>query len=343
MTESDDQLNTPTNDSNDANTLLAASKPQAEPDAAGPKRDIRWVFFGKQGLRAGWGVGLFIAAFAAEAIAVTPVLTRFLHYNPKAAMSPFTGIFAEGTDVLILFAVLWLMSMIERRPLVSYGYKGRARLVRMVAGMVSGFIAISALVLTLWGLGYARLEWTTLPVAPALRDALLWGVMFFLVGVFEESMLRGYVQFTLARGVGFWWGALLFSVLFGMMHGHNPGESPVGLFSAGAVGLVFCISIWYTGSLWWAIGFHAAWDWGESYFYGTADSGMVTQGHLLREHSVGKILMSGGATGPEGSLLIVPLLAIVAILMVLWWGRRERSPFAGSRRRDAHLAGRRYR
>lgn len=330
MTESEDRLTTPATERDEGSASSKESGPQAERDEAAAKRDIRWVFFGAQGLRAGWGVGLFVAAFAALVIALSPLLRHVLHYNPKAAMRPFTGIASEGIDVLLLLAVLWFMSTIEQRPILSYGYQGRARLVRLFAGMLWGFAAISALVLAMWGLGYARLEGTTLTAGPAIKYAILWGVMFFLVGVFEESMLRGYLQFTLTRGVGFWWGALLFSVLFGAMHGHNPGESPVGLFSAGAVGLVFCISLWYTGSLWWAIGFHAAWDWGESYFYGTADSGLVTRGHLLREHSIGNILMSGGATGPEGSLLIVPLLVVIAILMVLWWGRKERSPFAGA-------------
>ncbi|MGB7191781.1 MAG: CPBP family intramembrane glutamic endopeptidase [Acidobacteriaceae bacterium] len=147
--------------------------------------------------------------------------------------------------------------------------------------------------------------------------------------------MRGYLQFTMTRGVGFWWGALVFSLLFGLGHTVNAGESPIGLFSAGAFGLVCCVSLWYTGSLWWAVGFHAAWDWGESYFYGTADSGLVSQGHLFGEHPLGKILWSGGKTGPEGSLLIVPLLAIIAILMWLWWGRRGKSPFQGQAWRPA--------
>jgi uncharacterized protein len=81
--------------------------------------------------------------------------------------------------------------------------------------------------------------------------------------------------------------------------------------------------------LYWAVGFHAAWDWGESYFYGTSDSGMVAQGHLIGEHPMGKILWSGGATGPEGSLLVIPLILMIALAMWLWWGRRVTSPFAG--------------
>jgi len=138
------------------------------------------------------------------------------------------------------------------------------------------------------------------------------------------------VQFTLMRGIGFWWGALVVAAFFGLAHRTNPGESPVGLASVVGAGVIFSLSLWYTGSLWWGIGFHAAWDWGQSYFYGTADSGIVAQGHLLQTHPVGPVLWSGGATGPEGSILVVPVLLLIGILMVLWWGRRTQSPFAGA-------------
>jgi hypothetical protein len=165
-----------------------------------------------------------------------------------------------------------------------------------------------------------------------LKYALSWGGIFLIVAFFEDSTTRGYLQFTLTRGIGFWWGALLMSFLFGFGHGTNQGETYIGLVSVGAVGLVFCLSLWYTGSLWWAIGFHAAWDWGQSFFFGTSDSGMVAEGHLLAEHPIGSRLWSGGTTGPEGSLLALPLLAIFALCMWLWWGRvkRQASPFRGS-------------
>ena len=161
------------------------------------------------------------------------------------------------------------------------------------------------------------------------KYAFAWGLMFLLVAFFEESTLRGYLQFTLTRGIGFWWGALLLSLLFGFGHSTNPGETPVGLFSAAGVGLVFCLSLWYTGSLWWAVGFHASWDWAESYFYGTSDSGLAVQGHLLGEHPIGPRLWSGGTTGPEGSVLILALLVVISLLMWVWWGRRVQSPFRG--------------
>jgi hypothetical protein len=157
----------------------------------------------------------------------------------------------------------------------------------------------------------------------AVIYAIGWGVAFFLVGLYEEYFMRGYMMSTLARGIGFWWSALVFSILFGLIHIMNKGESPVGIVSAVLDGFVCCISLWYLKTLWWAIGFHASWDWAESYLWGTADSGRVAQGHLFAVHPQGNILLSGGATGPEGSLLVLPLLLIIAVLMWLVWGRNK--------------------
>ena len=110
------------------------------------------------------------------------------------------------------------------------------------------------------------------------------------------------------NALGFWTAALLLSFGFGFVHRTNAGESPIGLLSAGLISVVFCLSLWRTGSLWWAIGFHAAWDWAQSFLYGVADSGMVIQGHLFSTHPVGRPLFSGGLTGPEGSILSCPSL-----------------------------------
>jgi uncharacterized protein len=296
-----------------------------------PQRDIRYLFFGAQGLRAGWAILLFAVMLFLLGFGVSQAMKLIgqPHLQSGAPLPAMPGAADEGVQVLLLALATYVMSRIERRPFLVYGYQGASRTVRFACGLMWGFAAISLLVVALWKLGYLAIDGRSLSGGNILRYGAEWGLVFLLVGFFEESIMRGYLQFTLTRGVGFWWGALLMSLIFGFGHGHNPGESPVGLFSAGAIGLVFCISLWYTGSLWWAVGFHAAWDWGESYFYGTADSGMIARGHLFSEHPVGKLLWSGGATGPEGSILVVPLLLILAAAMFLWWGPRVRSPFAG--------------
>jgi hypothetical protein len=88
------------------------------------------------------------------------------------------------------------------------------------------------------------------------------------------------------------------------------------LLSAGLGSIVFCLSLWRTGSLWWAIGFHASWDWAQSFLYGVADSGLMIEHHLLGTHPLGPPLMSGGTTGPEGSIFVLPLLAVISLIIM---------------------------
>jgi uncharacterized protein len=318
----------------DENLVQAEASPLAPPQP--PKRDMHWVFVGAEGLRAGWGVLLFVLLFIGFSFLSFQVLKHLLPPRPHSPVFALRLAFiSEGAQLVPLLLATGIMALIERRPLLAYGYQGKARAVRFLSGLVWGFVALSALVLVLWKAGLLAFDGVQLRGADIWKYALGWGVLFLVVAVFEESTLRGYLQFTLTRGIGFCWGALLLSFLFGFSHGTNPGETPVGLFGAAAVGLVFCLSLWYTGSLWWALGCHASWDWAESYFYGTSDSGLMAQGHLFGEHPTGPLLWSGGTTGPEGSLLVLVLLAIMALLMWLWWGRRVESPFRGSGWRPA--------
>jgi membrane protease YdiL (CAAX protease family) len=113
------------------------------------------------------------------------------------------------------------------------------------------------------------------------------------------------------------------ATFFGFIHTTNTGENWIGIFSAAGIGFVFCVSIWVTGSAWWAIGCHAAWDWAETFFYGTADSGLVPKGHFLTTAPAGNVFWSGGTDGPEGSILIVGILVLFVVALLLIYGRQR--------------------
>jgi membrane protease YdiL (CAAX protease family) len=308
---------------------LLSSPGEASPVEQPMQRGPKWVFFGSDGLRAGWSALLFLL-MAVSLILALGTAARFLFPpHPGQGATPrgaFIGEFIAAVSVLVATGI---MVRIERRRIAAYGYAGRARLARFLWGALCGFVALSGLVVTLWQVHLLAFNPGHLHGIAALKYALAWMAAFFLTAIFEESLFRGYLLSTLTRGLGFWWGALILSVLFGAVHSGNGGESPVGVVAAGMVGLVLCISIWYTGSLWWAIGFHTAWDWAETYFYGTPDSGMIARGSFMSEHPTGPLLWSGGPTGPEGSLYIVPLLLIMALAMWLWWrGRGVTAPYS---------------
>jgi membrane protease YdiL (CAAX protease family) len=302
---------------------------------------FRKIFIGREGLRAGWGVLIFIALFAAF-IFIATVINSKLHpgqRRPTAAteISLSFGYTQESILVAATLLATWIMSQIERRRR-TYGFGGTSKLSLFFAGLLSGLFLISLLVFVLWKTGFLVVEARVIFGADIFRYGLLWLFGFFLVGVAEESLTRGYLLYTMTRGLawlyeylfktrhsttlGFWTAAAILSVIFFLGHTGNPGESPVGLLSVFAAGMFFCLSIWRTGSLWWAIGMHAAWDWGQSFLFGVADSGLMVQHHLLATHPTGNPLFSGGTTGPEGSILILAVLALGSLIIVFTLPKR---------------------
>jgi membrane protease YdiL (CAAX protease family) len=220
----------------------------------------------------------------------------------------------ELGDLLAAVIPAVVLMRVERRPWRAYGLPATQALGQLFwMGALWGFVGISLLMCSLYGLHGFAFGHLVLHGERLLRFAIFWAVMFLLVGLFEEFLLRGYSQFTLARGIGFWPAAVVLSVSFGLTHLRNEGEHWTGLAAAACIGFFFCLTLRRTGSLWFAVGFHAAWDWGETYFYSVPDSGTVFPGHLLSSSMHGPLWLSGGSVGPEGSVLCFVVIAVVWI------------------------------
>jgi len=301
---------------------------------------LRHVFIGRDGLRAGWSLLIFIAILAALLVSANAIGHKLHLLPPRPAKGaperPFTAtftIFVELIPFLLTVLATWIMSRIERRSNSVYGLGGPHKLSLFLKGLVWGVVCLSLFVTILWKAGFLAFDERLLFGSAVLHYGLLWLLAFLVVALLEEYLTRGYLLYTLTRGLagiyrfafntrhsaamGFWTAAILLSIVFGLGHGSNPGESPIGLLSAGLASLVFCFSLWRTGSLWWAIGFHAAWDWAQSFLYGVADSGTMAAHRLLSTHPVGKPLLSGGTTGPEGSVFVLLILAVIVALILL--------------------------
>jgi uncharacterized protein len=309
--------------------LLQTNPPDlAQTNSSSRNGTLRRIFVGDQGIRAGWSALLFVAIYLLLETATTAALGHFVSLDPKEPIPLGLAFLQESCELALVFIATAVMARIENQRLFSYGYVGHHKVIRFASGALWGFLCLSVTVGILWKAKFLIFDGVSLSGPIAWKYAFGWALLFLLVGIFEESLLRGYLQYTLSRGIGFWWAALLLSVVFALWHASNNGESPLGLLEVGLSGLYFCISLWYTKSLLWAVGFHAGWDWGQSYVYGTPDSGLVMKGHLLTSHTSGNPLWSGGATGPEGSLLILPLVIVMSTGMWIWWGRRKKASFS---------------
>lgn len=151
-------------------------------------------------------------------------------------------------------------------------------------------------------------------------------------GVYLAAALGFFPCLALQRKAAarsaFWQAAWVTSTFFGFYHTSNTGENWIGIFAASFIGFIFCVSVRLTGSAWWAIGCHAAWDWAETFFYGAADSGLQGQGHFLSVTPVGNPLWSGGTDGPEGSLLILGIIPLLLVFLLVLYARHANAQSA---------------
>jgi membrane protease YdiL (CAAX protease family) len=319
------------------------------------------VIFGRFGLRAGWGILLFCFLYL-FAYASIPVLTEpfQLRFETSATQSQTTqsqttpsqttpsatvpaaeaarhGIHAPiyllngGLFFAALLFSSWLLSRIEQRRVGVFGIASR-RLRDFLPGAFWGLTSMSLLIAALHAAHLLVFDARALTGPAIFTSGAIWIATFLAVGLGEEYLFRGYLLFTLTRGlyglaewltpasprtraIAFWIAAVLMSCVFGALHLRNPGETAPGIIAVFLAGMVFSYALWRTGSLWWAIGFHMTWDWAQSFLYGVPDSGALSAGRLFVTHPTGRPLLSGGVDGPEGSLLVLPVFLLVALII----------------------------
>jgi membrane protease YdiL (CAAX protease family) len=212
----------------------------------------------------------------------------------------------------------WIVSRMERRSLDDYGIPPRQAFGRRFwEGTLWGFATLTAPLLLLNVSGHFRIESAALTGSAVFRWALAWGATFVALALSEELTFRGYLLFVVARRRRFWPAALLLSVAFGIAHLGNHGETLLGIVQVAEIGWLFCLMIRRTGNLWFAIGFHAAWDWAQTFFYGTPDSGLLGVGRFLNSSVQGPTWLTGGSAGPEGSVFAILILLVCALLIHL--------------------------
>jgi membrane protease YdiL (CAAX protease family) len=296
-----------------------SAAPVPPPKQAALEELVTKAFVGPNGIRAGWRLLIFLVILGAlmtGAGAFAMLLTK-----SKTPNVPFNAPAVAVSEGIIFFCALlasWIMAKVEGRTLADYGLPAREAFGKKFwQGTLIGFASITALLVAMRLLRIFYFGTIALQRAEIVKYAALWGLAFLMVAFLEEFLFRGYALFTGATGITFWPAAILSSILFGYVHHGNSGENWLGAFNAGAVGFLFCLILRRTGSLWMAIGFHSAWDWGETYFYGVADSGQVAPGHLLNPSFSGPAWLTGGSVGPEGSWLCLALLAVLCVIFAM--------------------------
>ena len=273
----------------------------------------RW-FVGPAGLRPVWGLLVF-------ALIVGSLVTVFFVAVPFGPPPPFDAwrdaqiFWAEGKLMLIVLGSTAVMAAVERRDFRSYGLGGPRVFPRFSWGGFWGVALMSALAGCLIAGRQVAIEGSLLRGGDVPAYAAAYAAAFLVAAIAEETLYRGYAQATLARLVGFWPAALLLSLAFGLVHLGNTGESSLAIANAVAAGVVLSLCLRLSGSLWWGIGFHAAWNWAQSFVFGAPASGYLIEKRFLQWRALGDPFWSGGPSGPEGSTLALPTLCIAAVII----------------------------
>jgi membrane protease YdiL (CAAX protease family) len=278
-------------------------------------RALNPFFYKQQDLRSGWRILIyFCLALLLYGVELVPV--SFLVPAPRPYTLP-TIMLGEAMLFLAAYGAALLMARIEDQPSAVYGLPLQGAFgKRFWQGMLIGIGEISLIV----GCMAAFRAYSFGPLSFHGAKILQWGILWFIAAVLialpEEFLFRGYLQFTLTNGIGFWPAAFATSLCFALIHRTNPGENWFGVANIFFTGLLWAFALRRTGSLWLPVGWHAAFDFGESFLYSVPDSGGIFEGHLSNATVAhGRTWLTGGDVGPEGSLLAFLTIALGAVLI----------------------------
>jgi len=273
-------------------------------------------------LRAGWRlviqtILLIVFAFCAG------IPIGLLAFFPDIDLSD--GLFLALNQVVELIAitasVFLARRFLDKRSISSLGLKlDQWTAIDIFAGIAITFFMMGFIYLIEWGLGWLTFDgfaWETDNLMTVLGGTLGMFLVFVFVGWNEELLSRGYHLQTLASGMNLFWGVVISSTVFGVLHLGNPNAtwiSAAGIFFAG---LFLAYGYLTTRQLWLSIGLHIGWNFFEGVVFGFPVSGLDIY-RLMRTTISGPELWTGGAFGPEAGLVVLPGLLLGAGLVFVY-------------------------
>ncbi len=194
-----------------------------------------------------------------------------------------------------------------------------SRAIPEVAGGIGMGIALFSVVMGLLG-AFGAYHLTGRGTFAALGSGFL---VAMLVAIFEETVARGFLFRLIQIAGGTWIAVVISSALFGAAHASNPGATLTSSIAiALEAGVLLAAAYIVTGRLWFPIGIHAGWNFAEGSLFGMAVSGGAAKSALITGTLTGPAILTGGAFGPEASVLAV-VVCLVAAVLLLWHAARS--------------------
>ena len=267
-------------------------------------------------LRAGWRMLLHLLIIIPIGF-ITGALSKVLFpfWNGGALKDQLINLVAMTLSIFI--ARRWL----DKRPFSSLGLKLDKKMwLDLLTGIGVTFLMMGFIYLVMSALGWITFEgfaWEFESASSVTLNLVGMLVVFILVGWNEELLSRGYQLQNLADGINLTWGVIISSAVFGILHFGNPGATWVSTAGIFLAGIFLAYGYTRTKQLWLPIGLHIGWNFFEGVIFGFPVSGMdmFTLTHI-KVH--GPELWTGGAFGPEAGLIVLPALALGAVLIYFY-------------------------
>ena len=288
---------------------------------------------GEVRLRAGWRLLLQTAVLLIFAVCSgVPLVILLLILEPSLAPSliqvqpvyMLIGVIIETFFVTV--SVFLAVRFLDKRPIESLGLKLDIQALYDVlvgigiAASQMGFIYAAMSILG-W-LTFEGFAWEFDPINVVVKNVLLFFVIFIFVGWNEELLSRGYHLQTVASGTNLFWGVVVSSAVFGLLHLFNPNATLVSTTGIFFAGIFLAYGYLRTKQLWLPIGLHIGWNFFEGVVFGFPVSGLDIYA-ITRIKVTGPVLWTGGAFGPEAGLIVLPSLLVGGLLIYLFTAKRD--------------------
>jgi uncharacterized protein len=274
---------------------------------------LRWLVDDEKRPRLGWRLLAYTLAYAVCVAAASVAAHALRPIVPRWVLGFVVTAVAIGS---MLWAFQLLRRRMDRRPWSWIGFSlsqpGRWGL---VAGLASGVLMLGAVFCVEWALGWVVPTWnfrsaSLLAVAGSLATGLG-------IGFSEELLLRGAFLQNLGERFPLWVATVVSGLVFGLLHLANPAQHVDLAFLASClVGtLLLVLARFVTGTLMWAIGWHASWDWMQD-LLGLAEPGTTHDFSVVSVVQHGPAAWVGLAPSLEGGLLAI---AVTGLAVAAFW------------------------
>lgn len=288
------------------------------------------LFFspGERRLRAGWRLLLqsVIVLVVGSCLSIV-LVTVLIILDPSLLVSVSTlspellllSTIAEAIAVTV--SVFLARRFLDKRSIESLGlHLNIWTLFDILTGIVITLLQMGLIYFLMYQFGWIKFQgfaWDFDPLNLVIKNTLIFFLMFVLVGWTEELLSRGYHLQTIASGTNMFWGVILSSALFGLLHFRNPSANWISTMGIFLAGLFFAFGYLRSKQLWLPMGMHLGWNFFEGVVFGFPVSGLDIY-PLTRIQVQGPELWTGAGFGPEAGLIVLPALLLGAVFIYLY-------------------------